>query len=57
MREVSQKDKSKYCILTHIYGIQKNSTDEAICRKGISIPADTETGLADTMGEGEGGTH
>ena len=28
--EVSQKDKSKYS--THIYGIQKDSTDEPICR-------------------------
>ena len=26
--EVSQKEKNKYCILTHIYGIQKNGTDE-----------------------------
>ena len=28
--EVSQKEKNKYCILTHIYGIQKNGTDEPI---------------------------
>ena len=26
--EVSQKEKYKYRILTHIYGIQKNGTDE-----------------------------
>ena len=26
--EVSQKGKNKYPILTHIYGIQKNGTDE-----------------------------
>ena len=26
--EVSQKEKEKYCILTHIYGIWKNSTAE-----------------------------
>ena len=26
--EVSQKEKDKYCILTHIYGIQKNGTEE-----------------------------
>ena len=31
--------------------------DEAICRKGISIPADAENGLADATGEGEGGTN
>ena len=33
--EVSQKEKSKYHILIHIYGIQKNGTDEPICRAGI----------------------
>ena len=27
-REVSQKEKNKHCILTHIYGSQKNDTDE-----------------------------
>ena len=26
--EVSQKEKNKYCILTHIYGIQESGTDE-----------------------------
>ena len=26
--ERSQKEKDKYCILTHIYGIQKNGTEE-----------------------------
>ena len=30
--EVSQKDKDKYRILTHIYGIQKNGTEEFIYR-------------------------
>ena len=30
--EVSQKEKNKY-ILMHIYGIQKNSTDEPIYRE------------------------
>ena len=28
--EVSQKDQDKYCILMHIYGIQKNNTEEFI---------------------------
>ena len=32
--EVSQKEKNKYLILTHIYGIEKNGTDEPICRAG-----------------------
>ena len=29
--EVSQKDKNKYHILTHIYGLYKDGTDEIIC--------------------------
>ena len=32
--EVSKKEKNKYCILTHICRIQKNGTDEPICRAG-----------------------
>ena len=28
--ELSQKEKDKYCILTHVYGIQKDGTDEPI---------------------------
>ena len=34
--EVSQKQKNKYCILIHLCGIQKNSTNEPICRKGMA---------------------
>ena len=30
--EVSQKEKDKYCILTHIYGIYKNGTEEFLFR-------------------------
>ena len=30
--EVSQKKKDKYCILTHIYRIWKNGTEELIYR-------------------------
>ena len=36
--EVNQKEKNKYCMLTHIYGIlkkEKNGTDEPNCRLGI----------------------
>ena len=33
--EVSQKEKEKYCILTHIYGIQKNSPEEFIYRAAM----------------------
>ena len=35
--EVSQKEKDKYCILAHIYGIQKNGTEELIYRAGIEM--------------------
>ena len=34
-REVSQKKKDKFCILTHIYGIWKNSTEEFIFRAAV----------------------
>ena len=30
--EASQKEKDKYCILTHIYRIEKNGTEEFIYR-------------------------
>ena len=30
--EVSQKEKDKYCILTHTYGIQKDGNDDLICK-------------------------
>ena len=30
--EVNQKEKDKYCILTHIYGIYKDSTNDPTCR-------------------------
>ena len=30
--EVSQKKKDKYHILTHIYGICKDSSDDSMCR-------------------------
>ena len=36
--EVSQKEKSKYHILMHTYGIYRNGTDEPICREGIEMP-------------------
>ena len=51
--EVSQKEKNKYHILVHIYGIQKNGTDEPICRAGIET--DIENRLMDTAGAGKGG--
>ena len=33
--KVGQKEKTQYSILTHIYGIYKNGTDECICREGM----------------------
>ena len=42
--EVSQKEKNKYRILTHVCGIQKNSTDEPICRAGIEKKTCGHTG-------------
>ena len=33
--EVSQKEKNKYHILTHICGIQKNGIDDSICKAEI----------------------
>ena len=51
--EVSQKNKSKYHILMHIYGIWKNGTYEPICRAGIDT--DVENRFVDMVGEGEGG--
>ena len=35
--EVSQKEKKKYHTLIHIHEIQKNGTDEAICREGMEM--------------------
>ena len=37
--EVAQKEKNKYRMLTHIYGIlkKKNGTDEPSCRAGIKM--------------------
>ena len=35
--EVSQKEKNKYRMLTHIYRIYKNGTDEPGCRAGIKM--------------------
>ena len=41
--EVSQKEKNKYHILMHIYGIQKkNGTDEPICRAGTDTDIETD---------------
>ena len=33
--EGSQKEKDKYCILKHVYGIYKNGTEEFIYRAAV----------------------
>ena len=35
--EVSLKEKNKYHILTHMYGIQEDSIDEPICRAAMDM--------------------
>ena len=35
--EVNQKEKNKYHILMHIYGIYKNGPDESICMAEMEI--------------------
>ena len=35
--EVSQKEKDKYCILMHMYGIWKEGTDERICKAAVEM--------------------
>ena len=47
--KVVRKKKNKYYLLTHLYGIQKNSTDESICRERMETHM--ENGLVDTAGK------
>ena len=47
--ELSQKEKYKYHILTHIYGIYKDGTDEFICRAAVEKDIENRP-----MGLGEG---
>ena len=51
--EVSQKEKDKYHILTHIYGIQKNGTEGFIYR--ATIKKQTQRTDLWTWGEGRRG--
>ena len=50
--EVSQKEKDKYCILMHIYGIQKDDTDDPTCK---AADTDVKNRLLDSVEDGEGG--
>ena len=54
--EISLKEKNKYHILTHIYGIQKDGTDESI-GKGAMETKIIENRFVDTGWEGGGGTN
>ena len=49
--EVSQKEKDKYHIIMHIYGIEKDGTEEFM--QGSNGETDIESRLMD-MGQGEG---
>ena len=35
--EGSQKEKNQYCVLIHIYGIQKHGTDESMCGAAMEV--------------------
>ena len=50
--KVCQKEKDKYCLLTHIYGVQKDTTDDSTCK---AANTDIKKRLLDTAEEGEGG--
>ena len=52
--EVSQKEKHQYTILTHTYGIQKDSNDDPICK--AARDTDVKNRLKDFVGEGENST-
>ena len=49
--EVSEKEKIKYCILMHIHGIQKDNTDEPICKAVVEMQ--TQRTDLSTQGQGE----
>ena len=56
--EISWKEKNRYCLLTHIYGIQKDDTDESIGRAAMEMLRVIEDRLMDRVRgeqEGEGG--
>ena len=52
--EVSQKEKNKYRILTHICGIQKSGTDEPILKAEIETQMQ-RTKVGTPKGESGGG--
>ena len=52
--EVSQKEKIKYRIAAHICGIQKNGTDEPVCKAEIETQMQ-RTNVWTQRGESGGG--
>ena len=52
--EISQKEKNKYHILTHICGIYKNGTNELVCKAEIETQLQT-TKVWTPRGESGGG--
>ena len=51
---VSQKEKDKYRILTHIYGIQNDGTNEFFCKAAVEKQTQkTDYGHGERGGEGE----
>ena len=53
--EVSQKEKNKSRILTHICGIQKNGTDELVCKAEIETQMQRKNIWTPRGESGEGG--
>ena len=53
--EVSQKEKNNDHKLTHMYGIQKDGTDEPICRASMETQTFRTDLWTQLWGEGEGG--
>ena len=56
--EISQKEKNKYRILTHICGTQKNGTDEPVCKAEIETHmqrTNVWTQREESGGGGDGG--
>ena len=43
--EVNQKEKNKYHVLTHTCGIQRNGTDEPICKAEIETDVENKGGM------------
>ena len=51
--EECQKDKDKYHILRHIYGIQKDGTNEFICKAAMEKHREQTYGHGEWAGKGE----